>query len=246
MSISSDFQSKYAKEWEIYFSQCSPNGKMRLTELANLFQLTASEHATKGGLGFSDLQQFDQSWVMNRIRIEIEELPSWSDFIEVITWIEILKGAKSIRDFTIEKQGKKIVGASSLWAVFNTKTRRPDILQIDSSHIDRFPNLKPTEDDNSKLSLDFITIETKIYQVKFSDLDIVKHANNIKYLEWCLDFIDPKIILENRVKAIDMNFLKELSLNDTIEIQKLEEENFIHFKILHNEQVNFVCRLELK
>ena len=246
MAISSDFQSKYAKEWEIYFSQCSPNGKMKLTELANLFQLTASEHATKGGLGFPDLQQFDQSWVMNRIRIEIEELPTWSDFIEVITWIEILKGAKSIRDFTLERGGKKMVCASSLWAVFNTKTRRPDILQIDSSHIERFPDLKPTEKDNSKLSVDFEPTETKIYQVKFSDLDIVKHANNIKYLEWCLDFIEPKLILENRIKAIEMNFLKELSLNDTIEIQKLEQENFIQFKILHNEQINFVCQLELK
>ena len=99
MAIAEDFQSIYSKQWEIYFSQCDPNGKMKLTEMANLFQLTASEHAMKGGLGFFDLKEYNQSWVMNRLRIEIDDLPVWSDFIEVKTWIEVLKGAKSIRDF---------------------------------------------------------------------------------------------------------------------------------------------------
>jgi acyl-ACP thioesterase len=28
-----------------------------------------------------------------------------------------------------------------------------------------------------------------------SDLDIVNHVNNVKYLEWCLDMVDENIIL---------------------------------------------------
>ncbi len=242
MPIAEDFKSIYTKNWEIYFSQCDPTGKMKLSEMANLFQLTASEHAIKGGLGFFDLQEFNQSWVMNRLRIEIDEL----DFVDVKTWIEVLKGAKSIRDFTIEKNGKKLIGASSLWAVFNTEKRRPDILQIDSSHIERFPDLKPTEVENSILNIDFEPTEVIQYKVQFSDLDIVKHANNTKYLDWCLNTIDPEIIFKHRIKAIDMNFLKELSLHDKIEIQKLETKNLIQFKVVNQEKVNFVCRLELR
>ncbi|WP_353097332.1 acyl-[acyl-carrier-protein] thioesterase [Empedobacter brevis] len=246
MPIAEDFQSIYAKNWEIYFSKCDPTGKMKLTEMANLFQLTASEHAIKGGLGFFDLQKSNQSWVMNRLRIEIDELPSWTDFVEVKTWIEVLKGAKSIRDFTIERNGKKLIGASSLWAVFNTEKRRPDILQLDSSHIQRFPDLKPTKVENSVLNTGFEPTEVIHYKIQFSDLDIVRHANNTKYLEWCLNTIDPEIILKHRVKAIDMNFLKELSLQDEIEIQKLKSEKLIQFKIVKDQQINFVCRLELK
>ncbi len=246
MAIAEDFQSIYSKQWEIYFSQCDPNGKMKLTEMANLFQLTASEHAMKGGLGFFDLKEYNQSWVMNRLRIEIDDLPVWSDFIEVKTWIEVLKGAKSIRDFTIERNGKKIIGASSLWAVFNTERRRPDILQIDTSHIERFPEMKPTSLDNFLLKQDFdiTTIQTK--QVQFSDLDVVKHVNNTKYLEWCLDAIDADIMLNNRIKAIDLNFLKELSFHDEVEIQKAESDDIIQFKIVKEDYVHFVCRLELR
>ena len=58
--------------------------------------------------------------------------------------------------------------------------------------------------------------------------------------------IDANIMLEHRIKAIDMNFLKELSLHDEIEIQKLETEKLIQFKIVNQEKINFVCQLELK
>lgn len=96
------------------------------------------------------------------------------------------------------------------------------------------------------MNIDFEPTEIIHYKVQFSDLDIVKHANNTKYLEWCLNTISPEIMLEHRIKAIDMNFLKELSLYDEIEIQKLETNNCIQFKIMNQQKINFVCRLELK
>lgn len=245
MPIAEDFKSIYSKEWEIYFSQCDPTAKIKLTELANLFQLTASEHASKGGLGFQDLQVNKQSWVMNRIRIEIDDLPCWNDIIEVETWIEILKGAKSIRDFSIIKNDKRLINATSLWAVFNTEKRRPDILQLDSSHIERFPDRKPTQKENIILEKEFEASFIKTYKVKFSDLDIVNHVNNTKYLEWCLDTINPEILLNHQIKAIEMNFLKELNLFNDIEIHQLKSEHKIQFRIQHKNEINFLCNLEL-
>lgn len=245
MPISEDFKSIHTKKWEIFFSQCDPTAQLKLTQLANLFQLTASEHATKGGLGFEDLQKDRQSWVMNRIRIEIDELPFWNDIVEVETWIEILKGAKSIRDFSIIKNGKKLVNATSLWAVFNTEKRRPDILQIDSSHIERFPDRKATKQEISILEKDFEAHFKTNYKVKFSDLDIVNHVNNTKYLEWCLDIIEPEILFKHQIKAIEMIFLKELNLFDEIEINHQKNKNGILFRIQHQDKINFLCNIEL-
>ena len=84
------------------------------------------------------------------------------------------------------------------------------------------------------------------YKIQLSDLDIVNHANNVKYLEWCLNTMDRKFVLKQHIKGFEMNFLKELSLHDEIEIQKLETEHLIQFKIINQEKVNFVCRLELR
>ena len=56
--------------------------------------------------------------------------------------------------------------------------------------------------------------------VVLSDLDIVNHVNNVKYLEWCMDFLDEKLILNKKLESFEMNFLKELSLRDKVIIHE--------------------------
>jgi acyl-ACP thioesterase len=56
-------------------------------------------------------------------------------------------------------------------------------------------------------------------------LDIVNHVNNVKYLEWCLDHVDEKSILNEKLDSFEMNFMKELSLNDTVVIHENSLKN---------------------
>lgn len=245
MPVSLSFTSQLTVNWEIYFSQCYPNSALKIPELSNLLQLTANAHANLGGVGFTDLAAYDQSWVMNRMRIEIRKLPVWSNKVEILTWVEELKGVKSIRNFELRCQGEKYIGVSSLWAIFNMKTRRPDSLKIDTAHVERFPDLHATELANRKLSTDFEIQETYDYKVQFSDLDIVNHVNNVKYLEWCLNFLNVDVILNNRIKTIDLNFIKELNLADLVQICKGVLGNTVYFKVVREEQVCFVCEIEV-
>ena len=246
MPLSADFKSIHYKNWEVYFSQCYPNGAIKLPELANILQLTAAEHADLGGVGFDDLSKYDQSWVMNRMRIEIGELPIFSQELEVKTWIEELKGFKSTRNFEVSREGKKLLGISSLWAIFNMKRRRPDALQFDTSYVEQFPDIHSTEIANQRVDLSFEVSDTFEQTVQFSDLDIVNHVNNTKYLEWCINYIDPMLILGNKIKAIDLNFIKELSLGEVITIQKGVFDNKIGFKISKAEQICFACVFEIE
>lgn len=246
MPVSADFKSIHTKNWEVYFSQCYPNGALKLPELANILQLTAAEHADLGGVGFDDLSKYDQSWVMNRLRIEIGDLPHFSQEIAVKTWIEEFKGFKSTRNFEVSREGKKLLGISSLWAIFNMKRRRPDTLQFDTSYVEQFPDTHATDLPNQRINLDFETNESYTQKVVFSDLDIVNHVNNTKYLEWCLNYLNPAIILRNKIKAIDMNFIKELSLGDTIILEKGTNGNRIGFKIRKEEQICFACVFEIE
>ena len=246
MPVSQHFKSKHYKEWNVYFPQCYPNAYLKLQEMANFLQITASEHANLGGVGFSDLQEYKQSWVLNRMRIEIDEMPGWLNEIQVNTWVEELRGAKSTRNFTIERDGKKLVGVSSLWAIFNTERRRPDVLAINTDHIERFPELHATEKPNDRIALDIETSERFDYKVQFSDIDIVNHVNNTKYLEWCLNHVDPRIVLENQIKAIDLNFMREISLGEDVVIEKSTFDHFILFKIVKENNICFACQFELK
>jgi len=246
MPISKDFTSILTKDWEITFLQCYPNGYLKYTDLCNILQLTAGVHAELGGISFSDMQEHHQAWVLSRMRVEIKRLPKWRDVITVKTWINSLENSRSIRCLELYVGDDKIVGCETFWAVFNTQTRRPENLALPHQHFEKYPNDKATEIQFSKIdtSIDktFVTDKT----ILLSDLDIVNHANSVKYLEWCLDYVEPKLLLNQKVESFEMNYLKEVSLEDTITIEKSNIDNVIIFTVNANNKICFALQLNLK
>jgi acyl-ACP thioesterase len=220
MPIASNFTSILNKDWEINFLQCYPNGYLKYTELCNLFQLTAATHSELGGISFSDMQAHDQAWVLSKMRIEINRLPKWKDKVTIKTWINSLENSRSTRCLELYIGDEKMVGCETFWAVFNTNTRRPENLALPYKHFEIYSDIKAVETGFSKINIaqEFDLIQQRVVQL--SDLDIVNHANSVKYLEWCLDCIEPELLLKKKIKSLDMNYLKEVSFLDTIEINR--------------------------
>jgi len=207
-------------------------------------QLTAGDHAEIGGISFTDMQEFNQAWVLSRMRLEIDSLPRWKDIVTVKTWIVSLENSRSIRALEMHLNGKKIIGCESFWAVFNTKLRRPEALALPHEHFEKFSEKFPTQEHVKKIDLskEMTTINERM--VFLSDLDIVNHVNNVKYLEWCLDFADVKSILKQKIKSIDMNFMKELMLNDSVTIDTISDENKSVYAILKEGKACFGLELD--
>ena len=246
MPISTNFTSIFSKDWEINFTQCTPNGYLKYTDLCNLLQLTAAAHSELGGISFSDMQEFNQAWVLSRMRVEITELPKWKDTVTIKTWINTLENSRSIRALEVHVNGRKIVGSETFWAVFNTKTRRTEALKLPFQHFDLYPENKVTEKTFSKVNTNHDTEIVFEKTVFLSDLDIVNHVNNVKYLEWCLDFIDEKSILNQKIKSFEMNFLRELSLKDKVVIQENLNSESIIFSIRKEDKLCFALQLNVE
>ena len=246
MPISSQFTSVLNKDWEINFTQCNPNGYLKYTDLCNLIQLTAAEHSELGGISFSDMQEFDQAWVLSRMRVEITALPKWKDKITITTWINTLENSRSIRAIEVVLNGNKIIGSETFWVVFNTKTRRPEELKLPILHFELYPERKATRLSFSKIIIGVSLGEIGVKEVVLSDLDIVNHVNNVKYLEWCLDYVEPELILNQTMGSIEMNFLRELSLKDLVNINKSNSSNKIQYTITKEERTCFALEINLK
>jgi medium-chain acyl-[acyl-carrier-protein] hydrolase len=242
MPISPNFTSVLSKDWEINFLQCYPNGYLKYTELCNLFQLTAATHSEVGGISFSDMQEFHQAWVLSKMRVEIKRLPKWKDKVTIKTWIKSLENSRSTRCLELYIGNEKIAGCETFWAVLNTKSRRPEALALPHEHFEKFPNKSATEKSYTKIDIqqEFEVIAQR--SVLLSDLDIVNHANSVKYLEWCLDYMDSKELLNQDLSAFEMNYLKEVSLNETINIGR----NGTIFTISKEGKVYFGLEFELK
>ncbi len=241
MPISPEFTSKFEQKHEINFLQCYPNGYLKYTDLCNLLQLTAGKHAELGGISFKDMMPFDQTWVLSRMLVEVTKLPKWNDTVVVKTWINSLENSRSIRCLEMYLNDEKIVGCETLWAILNTKTRRPDTLAVEHEHFEKFP-IKATEKNVDRVNLNDVNTTIFEREVHLSDLDVVNHVNNVKYLEWCLNLINPKDVLNQNISSFEMNFLKELSLYDKAEIKRFENS----FAITKEDKVCFALQLTLK
>ena len=248
MPISPNFTSVLSKDWEINFTQCTPNGFLKYTDLCNILQLTAAAHSEVGGISFFDMQEFHQAWVLSRMRVEISTLPKWQDVVTVKTWINSLENSRSVRALEMYVNGKKIVGCETYWAVFSTQLRRPEALALPYEHFELFPENRATSEGFSKININHEKEAVFEKTVYLSDLDIVNHVNNVKYLEWCLDHVDPKRIMKQEVKSFEMNFMKELSLKDNVVIHESEDDDHTAatFSITKGEKTCFALELHWK
>jgi len=244
MPIAPDFTSILTQEWTVNFLQCYPNGYLKPTELCNLLQLTAALHAERGGISFTDMQVHDQAWVLSRMRVEIAELPKWRDVVTVKTWIKSLENSRSIRCLEVYLGDRKIIGCETFWAVFNTSTRRPESLQLPFDPFKLFSDAATTVP-VGKIDLAPDMAEVGQHVVVLSDLDIVNHANSVKYLEWCLDQVALKTITQRQITSLDMNYMKEVSYLDTVSIHLDESATALTFALKRADKACFALQVQL-
>lgn len=240
------FTSKYSHQWNINFLQCYPNGILKYTDLCHIFQLTAGIHADLGGLSFTAMQKDNQAWVLTNMRIEIEKLPKWRDEVEVKTWIVEMNGGKSVRAIALFLDQKMIASALTEWVVMDTKTRKSSQLTLPFDHFELFPDDNPIVGKIKKIEIPKERVVLDHYLTKISDLDIVGHVNNVKYVEWCLDRIPVDLILEQKIKSFDLNFIRELHLKDEISISQCNNESSLTLSIFKNQKISFATEITLK
>lgn len=246
MPISPNFTSILSKDFEINFIQCAPNGLLKYTELCNLMQVTAALHSELGGISFSDMQVYNQAWVLSRMRVEITKLPKWKDTITIKTWIISIENSRSIRAMEVFLKDEKICGSETFWAVMNTKTRRPEVLSIGHQHFEKYAENFATQHRVSKIELNSTATLVKTRKVVFSDLDIVNHVNSMKYLEWCLDCLDFEMPLDKKITSFDLNYLKELSIDESVELRNETSGDEIIFSISKEVKSCFGLKLHWK
>ncbi|MHC5309232.1 acyl-[acyl-carrier-protein] thioesterase [Myroides sp. LJL116] len=245
MPICANFESIYIENFTVDYFDCQPNGQIKLVDLCRLMQIASSNHAVSGGISYWDLQKSKQAWVLNKFRLEIKDLPHWQEQICIHTWIERLEGFRSIRNFAVYAQDKLIASASSLWVIINTVTRRPEVMQLGHEHFEKFPDKKAIEGQftrfNKQQDLQSLQKDT----VKYSDLDMLDHVTNTKYLEWIINALHQNDMALNTTKVVDMIFHKELLFKEPYSIDRNTFDHPNHYLIQDSQNnVNFQCIIE--
>lgn len=196
----------------------NPRGFARFTTMANFFQEMAYAHANQLGFGYRDLHKNKTMWVLCRMRILMHRYPEWGDQVNVETWHRGMDRLFGLRDFSVtDHQGNELGLASSAWLILDATSRRPvrasnEMLQEGKAEKAVFN--EPLQ----KIKLPDNLQEVGHRHVVFSDLDIMGHVNNVKYMEWSIDAILTGGSIGQEISELEINFTNEARLGDEITI----------------------------
>jgi acyl-ACP thioesterase len=237
--------------WEYNFRVRSfdvdQNNNMTLTSISEYLQESAGDHANTMGFGYRQVVLQHMAWILGGIKIEVKRLPRWEEEIHVKTWIVENKRFTSRRDFQwYDREGNVLVNASTNWILLNTERRRP--VAIDSMNFDvrLHPEQKATSSEVKSIRAKFDEAEKSEYQVRYSDLDMVGHMNNTKYIQLFLDSYSAEFHNSHKIKSLDINFKNEAQYQDklVLSVLKNSDSHLIELKRKEDSKVNCLANME--
>lgn len=217
-------------------------GHLTMSVLGNHLLNCAGFHAADRGFGIASFNENHYTWVLSRLAIELDEMPKQYEPFSIQTWVENVYRLFTDRNFALlNKEGRAIGYARSVWAMISMETRKPaDLLTLHGGNIADYicnkecPIEKPGR---IKLGND---ISVTDYQTKYSDIDINGHVNSIKYIEHILDLFPINIFKEKRIKRFEMAYVNESYYGDTLSFCK-EQVNADEYNIeVRKDEV--ICR----
>ena len=222
--------------------------KVSLTSLTNFILLTSGKNADENGFGIMDLLANNYTWVLSRLVIEMDRIPTEDDTISIQTWVEDVGTAFTTRSFKIYDAQDKIIGhASSSWAVMDMKTRRgvplsalPSInnyIENETTPICEPQRIPATEDDISNIANSFT--------VRYSKIDVNNHANSLFYVQWISDCFSLDHYRAHKIRRFEINFLKELTIDDKGKVYRQETSPGDYYFSIITRDKGTACRARI-
>lgn len=180
--------------------------------------------------GYDDLQKHHTAWVLSRMRMDFLNPPEWTDETTLYTWHKGQDGLFFLRDFEMRRKGDAdfqdksgvLVACTSSWLVMNVETRRlvrsDEVLNLVPATTQCHDNAIQTPCGKVVMPKNIPAVEVGCHKAEYSDIDVLGHTNNARYVVWAMDSIDYPEVAANRVKSISINFIKETRPEEVVRI----------------------------
>jgi len=232
------FEKKYTLRGSDFdcFKEIKPSGVL------DLFQEVAGQHAIELGVGFSDMQQNGLLWVVLKVKYEVIKSPELYQKVIVSTWPLEQRRLDFQREYLIkDTNGEILIKGTSQWAVIDKNTRKIVKVKDVYKNINSF--ISENNFDEKLLRIqDFSGIKALEITSQISHLDPNGHVNNSKYGDFALDAI--KSTKPIKIKKFQIDFHKEILLNQITDIFTLKQEDMILIKGVQNDEYMFLAKIE--
>ncbi len=232
---------------------CDFQHELSIGNLGNNMLNVADIHSTERKFGMTYLNQFNKTWVLSRLAIELTDIPKEHAEYAIETWVENAMKYFTKRNWAITSaDGTKTYGyGKSIWAMIDTVSREPqDILAVNNGRIkaclcaDKICDMK----DVSRVNVPEIHDYTE-FTVTYSDIDVNGHCNSMKYIDHVMNTFSKEHFQKYQLQRLEIAYVAEAYWGETIRIYHLSPNDNEHFFRLtkHGDGDSEVelCRLKL-
>ncbi|MBZ4676503.1 MAG: acyl-ACP thioesterase [Anaerophaga sp.] len=220
------------------------SGHLETPALMRHLQEAAARHAIALGVGFEDFIKENIFWALTHLQVEVNRWPKMNENVTVETWPRNIQKLYTTRDYLLkDTQNNILIRGTSAWIMVDIKRKRPvrpnERLQFmpflpELKALGEFPEYISTKPENK--------LTEHRHEVVYSDLDINRHVNNTRYMEWVMDAI--ATIREQEIASFNIHFTSEFRKGETgiIKIGNSQQmKGSIIFNIEHAESAKTGC-----
>ena len=200
--------------------------RLKPSAFMDMAQEMAYQAASAMKFGYYELIQSNLAWVLSRMRFRFLDAPQWEDEVTIRTWHRGAFGPFFVRDFeVVGKDGHRMIEATSSWVVIDVESRRmarpEDVLPKEDTACHDFAIETPAGKVMMPRGAEQTLIST--HKVAYSDIDLVGHTNNARYVAWAMDCMDygPDGVTVDEVEIV---FHHEARPGDAIDLYRADSD----------------------
>ena len=214
---------QFRKEIEVDIHDVDHNGIARMSSLMRYIQGAAQTQLTLNGMSYDELKSMKRGFILSRITMEFTEPVRAFENVTAVTYPCDSRGYSFLRCYSLEKQGRMIGRAVSVWALIDTETR--ELIRVNNFEL----NLETHEPHDlalTRFTLPSNLIEVGTYTVNYADLDQNCHMNNTRYPDMYSNFLP---LDGKRIRTLSINYRNEAPRGARLHVERAQSDDGYHY-----------------
>lgn len=212
----------WQETYPVRFGSIDRSDRMTLDAMFQFFQEAAISHAENLGVGREAMTQTGQAWVLSRMTVLADRRPNYCETVTVRSWPQSFEKLFAIRNYDIrDKDDIPVVTSRSAWLIVDMEKRRPlrpQSLIFDMPLNEGKEALPPEAGGAAGLTERSNLQKAAERKALYTDVDYNGHVNNVRYIQWIEDTLDPVFLEKADKMRFDINYLNEILSGEVIEI----------------------------
>ncbi len=202
----------WCEQLRVHVYETDLNNRWKPAAFFHAMEEAAANHARNLGFDYPDMMAQGMIWVLSRLKIRFDDFPTIPEKIVLQTFPRgIQQKIFFTRDFLFTSaSGKRLAVATSAWLLIDPYKRRMLLPNNLPGSLPLNEGLSTLNETLEKIALPAEMTAVLTRQAGYSDLDLMNHVNNARYVEWICDCFPPEHYRQYQPAWLQINYNHEV------------------------------------